>query len=124
MTGVEMHPQAEGLLAAMAEAGGPPLYEMSLADARSVTGAVSELIGSGPAVATVADIAIPGRGGAIGARVYEPVDDPPATVVYYHGGGWVIGSVEDWDAVCRAIAVASGCRVVSEKRWSWFFITR
>jgi acetyl esterase len=114
VTGAEMHPQAQGLLAAMAEAGGPPLYEMSLADARAVTGMVSELIGPGPAVATVGDIAIPGRGGgAIGARVYEPVDDPPATVVYYHGGGWVIGSVEDWDAVCRAIAVESGCRVVS-----------
>jgi acetyl esterase len=45
--------------------------------------------------------------------VYEPVADPPATVVYYHGGGWVIGSVDDWDAACRALAVASGCRVVS-----------
>jgi len=46
-----MHPQAQGLLAAMAEAGGPPLYEMSVADARAVTGMVSELIGPGPAVA-------------------------------------------------------------------------
>jgi acetyl esterase len=33
--------------------------------------------------------------------------------VYYHGGGWVIGSVDDWDAVCRALAVAAGARVVS-----------
>ena len=110
---MEMHPQAQGLLAAIAEEGGPPLYEMPLAAARMVTGGVSELIGPGPAVATVRDIVIPGRAGDIGARIYEPVADPPATVVYYHGGGWVIGSVEDWDAVCRAIAAESGCRVVS-----------
>jgi acetyl esterase len=34
-------------------------------------------------------------------------------VVYYHGGGWVVGSVNDWDASVRALAVASGCDVVS-----------
>ena len=34
-------------------------------------------------------------------------------VVYYHGGGWVVGSVDDWDASVRALAVASGCDVVS-----------
>ena len=35
------------------------------------------------------------------------------TVVYFHGGGWVIGTLDDWDAVCRALAVASGARLVS-----------
>ena len=110
---VEMHPQAQGLLAAMAEAGAPPLYELPLEDARAVAAGISELIGPGPEVATVREITIPRSAGDIPARVYEPVPDPPATVVYYHGGGWVIGSVDDWDAVCRAIAVESGCRVVS-----------
>jgi acetyl esterase/lipase len=54
-----------------------------------------QLIGPGPAVATVHDVATPGRGGDITAPVYEPVADPPGTVVTYHGGGWVNGSVED-----------------------------
>ena len=110
---MEMHPQAQGLLAAMAEEGAPPLYELPLEDARGVPGVIKELIGPGPDVATVRDIVIPAGAGEIGARVYEPVADPPATVVYYHGGGWVIGSAEDWDAVCRALAAGSGCRVVS-----------
>jgi acetyl esterase len=110
---VEMHPQAQGLLAAMAEAEAPPLYELSLEDARGVTGEVAELIGPGPEVASVRDIEIPGSAGGIPARVYEPAPDPPATVVYYHGGGWVIGSIDDWDAVCRTIAAESGARVVS-----------
>jgi acetyl esterase len=108
-----MHPQARGLLDAMAAEGGPPLYELSVEDARAITVGIRELIGAGPDVATVRDVSLPGRGGQIGARVYEPVADPPATVVYYHGGGWVIGSVDDWDAVCRALAAASGARVVS-----------
>ena len=110
---MDMHPQAQGLLAAMAEAGAPPLYELSLEDARAVTGGIAELIGPGPELASVLDIEIPGGAGGIPARVYEPVPDPPATVVYYHGGGWVIGSVDDWDAVCRTIAAESGARVVS-----------
>jgi acetyl esterase len=110
---VTMHPQAQGLLAAMAEAGAPPLYELSLEDARAVTGGIKELIGRGPDIATVRDIVIPVGAGDIGARVYEPVTDPPGTVVYYHGGGWVIGSADDFDAVCRVLAATSGCRVVS-----------
>jgi acetyl esterase len=110
---MQMHPQAEGLLAAMAEEGGPPLYELSVEDARALPAAVAELIGPGPDVSRVRDITIPVTAGTVGARVYEPVADPPATVVYYHGGGWVIGTVDEWDAVCRALASESGCRVVS-----------
>jgi acetyl esterase len=108
-----MHPQAQGLLAAMAEEGAPPLYELPLEQAKAVTSVIAELIGPGPDVASVRDIEIPVAAGAVPARVYEPVAVPPGTIVYYHGGGWVIGCVDDWDAVCRTLAVQSGCRVVS-----------
>lgn len=108
-----MHPQAQGLLAAMAEEGAPPLYELSLEEAREAPGVIAELIGPGPDVESVRDIEVPIGAGPTPARVYEPVADPPGTVVYYHGGGWVIGSVDLWDAVTRTLAVQSGCRVVS-----------
>jgi acetyl esterase len=49
----------------------------------------------------------------IPARVYEPVADPPGTVVYFHGGGWVIGDLDTWDAAVRNLAHESGARVVS-----------
>jgi acetyl esterase len=110
---VEMHPQAQGFLAAMAEQEGPPLQELSVEEARALPGIVADLVGPGPEVASVRDIEIPGAAGAIGARVYEPVSDPAATIVYYHGGGWVFGTLDQWDAVCRALAVESGCRLVS-----------
>ena len=110
---MEIDPQTQELLAGMAAGGGPPLYEMSAADARGVPAFVATLIGDGPAIANVRDITIPVRDAEISARVFEPTDDPIATIVYFHGGGWVIGSVDDWDACCRALAVASGARLVS-----------
>jgi len=105
--------QAQKLLDMMAEAGGPPLSEMSPQEARQVPAILAELTGAGPEVASVRDVEIPGPAGAIPARVYEPVADPPGTVVYFHGGGWVIGGLDTWDAAVRNLAKESGARVVS-----------
>src|SRR5215471_2723043 len=108
-----MHPQAQGFLAVMAEEGGQPLHDLSVEDARGISGGFVELIGPGPEVATVLDIEIPVAAGSVAARVYEPAADPAGTIVYYHGGGWVLGTLDSCDAVCRALVVASGCRLVS-----------
>ncbi len=108
-----LHPQAQGFLDALAAQEAPPLYELTPEQARGIPAALAEMIGPGPEVESVRDVSVPGPGGDIPVRVYEPSADPPGTVVYYHGGGWVIGTLDTWDAVCRALAVASGCRVVS-----------
>jgi acetyl esterase len=110
---VPLHPQAQKFLEMMAEAGGPPLSEMTVEQARAMPALLGELVGKGPEVASVRDIEIPGPAGAIPARVYEPVADPPGTVIYYHGGGWVIGGTDTWDTVLRMLANESGARVVS-----------
>ena len=47
------------------------------------------------------------------ARVYSPSSAAPGLVLYFHGGGWVVGSLDGWDASVRGLAVASGCDVVS-----------
>src|SRR5690242_10180707 len=61
-------------------------------------------------VAAVAEHAIPVGGGTIPARSYRPSDEPALPlVVYFHGGGWLLGSVQSHDGVCRALANASGC---------------
>jgi acetyl esterase len=113
--GTAISPQAQAVLDARHAAGVPPYWQQTPAQARAGFAPVREMIGPGPAVASVRDVLIPGPAGSIPARVYSPVPDPesPGVVVYYHGGGWVIGSVEDWDAVVRALAVASGCTTVS-----------
>ncbi|HET9149648.1 MAG TPA: alpha/beta hydrolase [Alphaproteobacteria bacterium] len=59
---------------------------------------------------------IPGPGGSIPVRIYTPRDIParplPA-LVYYHGGGFVLGGLESYDAVCRALCNASGCLTIA-----------
>jgi acetyl esterase len=45
--------------------------------------------------------------------VYSPLSSAPGVVLYFHGGGWVVGSLDGWDASVRGLAVASGCDVVS-----------
>jgi acetyl esterase len=73
-----------------------------------------ESVPAGPEVAACEDIAIPGRDGAISVRRYRAGEDPPrGAVLYFHGGGWVLGGIEQSDAVCRALVEASGCDVVS-----------
>ncbi|HEY7263562.1 MAG TPA: alpha/beta hydrolase [Trebonia sp.] len=108
-----INPQAQLILDGKAAADGPPFWELTPEQARAVVTANSEAIGPGPAVESVRDIVIPGRAGEMPARVYSPATDAPGVVVYYHGGGWVVGSVEGWDASVRALAAASGCDVVS-----------
>ena len=111
--GATVHPQAQQVLDAKAAAGVPPFWELSPGAARAVVEANAAVIGAGTDVASVRDIVIPSQAGGIRARVYSPAADAPGVIVYYHGGGWVVGSVEGWDASCRALAVASGCEVVS-----------
>jgi acetyl esterase len=58
--------------------------------------------------------AVPGPAGDIPVRVYRPAAGGPVPVlVYFHGGGWTIGSIEGHDNFCRALANRTGCAVVS-----------
>ena len=108
-----VHPQAQRLLDDRVAAGVPPTWGQTPDELRAGFTAARASLAPGPFVASVRDIVIPGQAGGISARVYAPVPDPPGVVVYYHGGGWVMGSVDDWDAACRALAVGSGCTLVS-----------
>ena len=67
-----------------------------------------------PAVASVANFTIPGPGGPIAVRLYDPgVAAPAPCLVYLHGGGWVICSLDSHDDVCRRIALAGRVMVAS-----------
>jgi len=66
----------------------------------------------GEPVDQVKQIEIHGRQGAIPARIYSP-QGAIATLVYFHGGGWVFLSMEACDPFCRQLANASRCRVIS-----------
>jgi acetyl esterase len=70
--------------------------------------------GPGEPVAQVEDRVIPGPGGEIPIRFYTPAGDGPWPVmVFFHGGGWVVGNLDTTDFYCRAVTNAARCIVAS-----------
>jgi acetyl esterase len=94
---------------------GPPAHEVPVDQARAGHEAETEhLSGPGEPVGEVRDLAIPAPSCTIPARLYRPeAEEPAPLVVYLHGGGWTLGSIESFDTVVRALANASGAIVVS-----------
>jgi acetyl esterase len=111
--GVSVHPQAQQILDGKAASGAPPLWELSPDEARAMVEASNATIPAGPGLESVRDIVIPSQAGGVPARVYSPSSSAPGLVVYFHGGGWVVGTLDGWDASVRNLAAASGCDVVS-----------
>ncbi|MGH3631294.1 MAG: alpha/beta hydrolase, partial [Sciscionella sp.] len=67
-----------------------------------------------PEVGSVSESGVPGPAGEIPVRIYRPEGTGPLpVVVFFHGGGWVIGSLETHDGSCRDLANRVGCVVVS-----------
>jgi len=89
----------------------PPMESRTIEESR----ALWDVSGFGdPApVAEVREVAIPVKGGAITARLYRPSDAPSGIIVYYHGGGWALGSLESHDVPLRALANSTGAAVLS-----------
>jgi acetyl esterase/lipase len=92
----------------------PPLESMSPADARAFMEASAAMRPPGPDVGEVIDGVLPGAGGDLPYRLYRPATPGPhPIVVYFHGGGWVLGSHESDDPFCRDLCDRSGAIVIS-----------
>jgi acetyl esterase len=91
----------------------------SVAEARALTAYEARVAERRPQIPMheVRKIDVPGPGGPLASRFYvphpSPAGEPAPLLVYYHGGGWVFGDPEMYDGVCRLLASASGCRVLS-----------
>jgi acetyl esterase len=96
------------LLAQMAESGMPPLHEMTPVQARGLGASLLEMYGPGPEVGEVTDESVPVDGGAITVRVLTPRTEPRAVIVYYHGGGWVIGALDEFETLARQLVDRTG----------------
>jgi acetyl esterase len=98
----------------------PPLPRSSRtpASARAEIRHSARVVAGAPIpLASVYDTTIAGAAGALRARMYVPEDapgqDPGPLIVYYHGGGWVVGDLDTHDQPCRLLAKSSGARVLS-----------
>jgi acetyl esterase len=96
----------------MAEAGAKPIHESSVEEARALGAGLTELMGPAPEMARVEDHTIPVPDGEIQVRVLVPLEPARGVFAWYHGGGWVIGSIDEADPVGRKLAERTSCAVV------------
>ena len=111
-----LHPQMKAILDRLAAVPLPPLHTLSPAAARAQGEATFVPLWNAnpPAVAAVDNFTFPGPGGPVAVRLYDPgVAKPAPCLVFLHGGGWVIGSLDSYDDVCRRIALAGRVMVAS-----------
>jgi acetyl esterase len=108
-----LDPQVEFVLAQIEQLGLKSFTEASPPEARQLFEAATPA-GAGEAVAAVEDRVVPGPAGDLPVRVYTPdAKGPHPALVFFHGGGFVIGSIATHDATCRALTNAARCAVVS-----------
>lgn len=114
-TQMPLHPQAKALLQAMIDAGAPPMETMT-PDAVRLMRREQVLrwnLRRDPSL-QVEDRRIPGPEGEIPIRVYVPPGEPPyPALIYFHGGGWVLGDLDAYDHVCAMLATTAHCMVAS-----------
>jgi acetyl esterase len=111
-----LDPRIEELRARRAAAGTPPLYTLTLAQARAADLAdIRAGAGSGQPVHAVGEETFTGPGGGpLPVRIYRPDDRPGRPLlVYFFGGGWTLGSLDTCDALCRSLTNQVGCVTVS-----------
>lgn len=123
-----MDPAAADAVADIEALGVPQWHTLSVESARRIEADVFAP-DSLPPVPFVRDLSIPGRGGEIPLRVYRPrpldgrrderagadgtATEPLPVLVFYHGGGWVLGTLDSAGSICRALARRADCAVVS-----------
>ena len=108
-------PEVQSFLDTLVAMGMPPTHEQTPAEVREGYRALSAMT-STVDVGRVTDRTIPGPGGDIPVRVYEPAGGPATArpgLVYLHGGGWVIGDLETHDSTVRRLVDGSGVVAVS-----------
>lgn len=111
----DVEPPLRALLDRIAAAGRPPIHALSPAKAREMMRKSTPILeAEAPALPIVRDIQLNGAEGLLKARIYDPKGGPARpTLVYFHGGGFVIGDLDTHDALCRRMAAVGRFRVIS-----------
>lgn len=109
-----LHPHARALLDLIEQRGLPAVHTLSPKDARLMYRERRFFTQpDAPALPDVRDLSADGPRGPIPLRLYRPAAGTLPALVYFHGGGWVIGDLDTHDVLCRELALHSGCAVVA-----------
>ncbi|MES1990010.1 MAG: alpha/beta hydrolase [Pseudomonadota bacterium] len=112
-----LDPQVKALLEGMAANPGPRIMDLPVVDGRAMYRGIAATFDlQGVPIGAVEDRTIAGPAGEIALRIYTPVaagSGALPVLVYFHGGGWVIGDLETHDALARTLANEAGCKVVA-----------
>jgi acetyl esterase len=114
-----LDPDAERVLEMVRQSGRPPYETVTPAEARALFRAARDVLCPEPApVAEIRDLAAPGPdGGMVPLRLYRAAGTAATEIlpalVYFHGGGWVVGDLDCYDTLCRHLAKAARCAVVA-----------
>jgi acetyl esterase len=113
-----LHPQARALLDLIEQRGLAPTHTLGATEARALYRERRHFTQpQPPEIGQVWDLKASGPNGPIPLRLYRPRDSKPAEVlpvlVYYHGGGWVMGDLDTHDTLCRELANLAGCALVA-----------
>lgn len=114
---MQLDPDAAAVLAALNAPDRTPYDRMDVAEARAAyeAGRAATTLAPVPLPA-IRDLTLEGPAGPIPARLYRPrpeAEGPLPALVFFHGGGWVLGGLESHDGLCRRLAASSGCAVVA-----------
>jgi len=114
----ELHPDAQQVCDLIVASGRPPIETLTPPQARQAYLASRQVLQPDPEpVAEVAALEAAGPAGPIPLRIYRgqgcAQGSPQPALIYFHGGGWVIGDLESHDQVCRALANATSCILIA-----------
>ena len=101
-------PETQGLLAMLEEAGGPDISEQTPEEARAAIAGFAAMQAGAPEPARVEDRTVPGPAGDIPVRVYAAEGGNLPVVMYFHGGGWVLGDIDSHDGTCKQLLAELG----------------
>jgi acetyl esterase len=113
---MQLDTHVRNLLDMLANSGQPKIWELPPADARNMALALTQMVEGKEPIGKIENGSLPGAGGALPFRMYTPASigaEPPACIVYFHGGAWIFGNLDTHDCMCRMLANASGCGVIS-----------
>jgi acetyl esterase len=109
-----LDPAVKSMLEMFASSGMPAFDSLPVAEARAMFNAMPGATGAKAALARIEEGRIPGPAGEIPVRIYTPEGEAPLPIlVFLHGGGWVIGTLDGYDDLCRALARAVPAIVIS-----------